>query len=133
MVQQSPQAFGQVAQILICSMLLFFSTLVSSASFPTGFEAGWNGLAKQPPMAWRTYNAQYDFLTFPPSAATFNSAFFFFPLTKPVSSLRPRLYFLYRYLGMPMDQSVMEASIDALLSSARSVDGYPRSLYDVGM
>lgn len=113
-------------------MLLFFSTLVSSASFPTGFEAGWNGLAKQPPMAWRTYNAQYDFLTFPPSAATFN-CFFFFSLTKPVSSLRPRLSFLYRYLGMPMDQSVMEASIDALLSSARSVDGYPRSLYDVGM
>ena len=113
-------------------MLLFFSTLVSSASFPTGFEAGWNGLAKQPPMAWRTYNAQYDFLTFPPSAASTAAFFFWFPDETRVS-LRPRLSFLYRYLGMPMDQSVMEASIDALLSSARSVDGYPRSLYDVGM
>lgn len=58
--------------------------------------------------------------------------FFLFPDETRVS-LRPRLSFLYRYLGMPMDQSVMEASIDALLSSARSVDGYPRSLYDVGM
>lgn len=75
--------------------LLFFSTLVSSASFPTGFEAGWNGLAKQPPMAWRTYNAQYDFLTFPPSAATSTSSFFLlFPDETRVFAASPTLLFV---------------------------------------
>eukprot|EP01051_Picozoa_sp_SAG22_P016190 SAG22_NODE_2240_length_2803_cov_1.576923_4_plen_284_part_00 len=44
--------------------LLLLAALASagaaSSSFPPpGFAAGWNGLAKTPPLAWRTYNAQY--------------------------------------------------------------------------
>jgi hypothetical protein len=41
-------------------MLAMLHLRLAAAAFPPGgFRAGWNGLAATPPMAWRTYNAQY--------------------------------------------------------------------------
>jgi len=41
-------------------LVLSFVTLGSSSPSSSKFAPGWNGLARTPPLAWRSYNAQVD-------------------------------------------------------------------------
>jgi hypothetical protein len=51
------QEISDVTNLEMVPMMLAAASL--TAAHPKGFEAGWNGLAATPPLAWRTCNAQF--------------------------------------------------------------------------